>query len=339
MSVRKTLENLRIEFPELNFRALTGERDFNAILSILKDMYAAGIMESPVRMEQIRNDYAHLGSCKLETDSLLIQDGSQALAYTRITHYQSSNGKENRFYGIRGISQAGIKLGLDDVLLDWDEARAREIAAAENPGLLSVLTFGSLEQDKRWQEHLEAHKFKPIRYYVMMSRSLSMPIPEIPLPSGIEIRPYAPGQERQIWDASVEAFQDEWESENVTEEDYQHWLADPEWNPDLFQVAWDGNQVAGTVLAYIDQAYNQENGVLRGYTENISVRRPWRGHGLAKAMICRSMQAFKDLGMQEAALEVDSENPSGALSLYKSLGYSPYRTEIVYRKSLDRCCR
>ncbi len=57
MSVRKTLEKLRIEFPELSFRALTGERDYDAILSILKDMYAAGIMESPVRMEQIRNDY------------------------------------------------------------------------------------------------------------------------------------------------------------------------------------------------------------------------------------------------------------------------------------------
>ena len=56
--------------------------------------------------------------------------------------------------------------------------------------------------------------------------------------------------------------------------------------------------------------------------------------GVARALIARSFQALKDRGMEEAALGVDVENPSGALGLCESLGFQRDKGEICYRKPL-----
>jgi ribosomal protein S18 acetylase RimI-like enzyme len=93
--------------------------------------------------------------------------------------------------------------------------------------------------------------------------------------------------------------------------------------------------VAGMVLNFIDESENAEYKRLRGYTEGICVRRPWRKKGLARALIVQSIQMFKDMGMTETALGVDSQNLSGALRLYQGVGYRQTKQFTIYRKPLD----
>jgi len=72
----------------------------------------------------------------------------------------------------------------------------------------------------------------------------------------------------------------------------------------------------------------------RGYTEGISVRRPWRKRGVASALINRSLLMFREMGMTEAALGVDTENLSGALRVYEASGFRPLSRGTTYRKPL-----
>jgi ribosomal protein S18 acetylase RimI-like enzyme len=51
-------------------------------------------------------------------------------------------------------------------------------------------------------------------------------------------------------------------------------------------------------------------------------------------MLARSMALHKALGMTQTGLGVDTENPSGALRLYESMGYVVTDRETVYRKPL-----
>ena len=60
----------------------------------------------------------------------------------------------------------------------------------------------------------------------------------------------------------------------------------------------------------------------------------WR-RGLARALIARSFQAIKEQGMTEAALGVDTQNPSGARQIYESMGFRPVKSHTLYRKPLD----
>jgi mycothiol synthase len=64
------------------------------------------------------------------------------------------------------------------------------------------------------------------------------------------------------------------------------------------------------------------------------VRRPWRRRGLARAMLARSMKLHKEQGMTQTGLGVDTQNPSGALQLYESMGYEVVDTETTYQKGL-----
>ncbi len=118
-------------------------------------------------------------------------------------------------------------------------------------------------------------------------------------------------------------------------EEYYDWLLDsPDFRPKLWQVAWDGDQVVGMVMNEINEDENREYHRLRGYTEGISVRRPWRRQGVAKALIARSLHLLKDMGYAEAALGANPDNPNGAVPLYESMGYRVVKRFAAYRKPL-----
>jgi mycothiol synthase len=92
--------------------------------------------------------------------------------------------------------------------------------------------------------------------------------------------------------------------------------------------------VAGAVMNFVFAEENERLGVRRGWLEHISTRRPWRRRGVAAALIADSLRELRARGLDEAALGVDSENLSGALRLYESLGFRRFKTGIAFRKPL-----
>jgi ribosomal protein S18 acetylase RimI-like enzyme len=167
-----------------------------------------------------------------------------------------------------------------------------------------------------------------------MVRDLSEPFPEAPMPPGLEVRPVEAEHIRPIFEASNEAFRDHWGIRDQSEEEYRSQIEDPDFDPKLWMVAWDGDQIASVIHNFIDKQENEEYQRKRGYTEGICTRRPWRKRGLARSLLVRSMQMFKAMGMTETALSVDAENLSGALRLYESVGYRKVKQQTVYRKAL-----
>ena len=184
---------------------------------------------------------------------------------------------------------------------------------------------------------LERSGYQPARYFYEMLRPTLGDIPESPLPDGLELRPALPDHYRAIWKSVDETSQDEWGYKKPTEEDYQEWLANPHFQPELWQVAWDisTDQVVGHVLTFINQDENEQFNRKRGYTEGIGVDQSWRRRGLARALISRSLQAQKAAGMTESALVSDSDNSSGATRLYESCGFQVVKRDTIYRKPLD----
>jgi len=118
----------------------------------------------------------------------------------------------------------------------------------------------------------------------------------------------------------------------ISDEDFKWFQESPIFNPSLWQIAWHKNEVIGTVLNFVDEQENMEYKRKRGHVEGISVKRRWRGRGIAKALIARSFKLLKNHGMTEAALGVDAENPSGALHLYQNMGFQIEKKTIFYRK-------
>jgi ribosomal protein S18 acetylase RimI-like enzyme len=160
-------------------------------------------------------------------------------------------------------------------------------------------------------------------------------LPDAPLPDGLEIREVRPEHLPAIWAADQEAFRDHWGFTPGTDADYERFADDPvTGDTSLWRIAWDGDEVAGQVRSFINDDENERLGRLVGHTEFISVRRPWRRRGVARALIAASFPLLRARGMTEAALGVDTENTSGALRVYESCGFRPVSRNTTYRKPL-----
>jgi ribosomal protein S18 acetylase RimI-like enzyme len=167
-----------------------------------------------------------------------------------------------------------------------------------------------------------------------MTRLLDDPIQECPLPAGLEFRPTTAADMRQVWDAQQEAFRDHVGFAPGTESHFKQFAEQPNADPSLWKVVFDGDEIAGQVLNFFDEEENRELGRRRGWTEDISVQRKWRSQGVAKAAIAESMRMFKEMGMDEVALGVLTTNTTGAYQLYEGLGYQVTQTGHEFRKPL-----
>ena len=118
---------------------------------------------------------------------------------------------------------------------------------------------------------------------------------------------------RQIWRADVEAFKDHWGGFDDSDEHLKSWIESPSFDPTMWVIAWDGDEVAGGVVNGIHPEENAALGVQRGWLHSVFTRRPWRKRGLANALIARSLVLIKERGMDFGVLGVDADNPTGAL--------------------------
>jgi GNAT superfamily N-acetyltransferase len=225
--------------------------------------------------------------------------------------------------------------GIGAAMLAHGENRLREIAAEHAYDGPRFFQSWVSDGEKGALALLERAGYKPVRYGFEMKRDLAEPFPDFPMPAGLEVRPVKEEHLRAIFDADAESFRDHWGFVAPTDTRFDGWIKQHDFNPSLFKVAWDGDQIAGAVQNFVNKEENEEYTRKRGYTEGIFVRRPWRKRGLARALIVLSMKMFKEMGMTETALGVDTENLSGALRVYESCGYRQIKKSTTLRKPLE----
>jgi mycothiol synthase len=284
--------------------------------------------------ESLEAQYAHMTNSTIEDDLILVDVGDETVAYGRVEWWDDQAGY--RIYMMFGhIVPEWRRRGIGASMYALNERRIRQIAAGHVTDLPRFIQAQARDTALGNEALLRARGFEPVRYSYEMTRDLSQPIGSSLLPAGIEVRTPTPEQYRQVWDADVEAFRDHWGFREPSEEDYQGWLSWPNLAPHLWQVAWEGDQIVGMVQNFVNPEENARLNLRRGYTEGISVRRPWRKRGIASALINRSLLMFRAMGMAEAALGVDTENTSGALRVYESCGFTPIGRGTTYRKPLE----
>jgi len=228
--------------------------------------------------------------------------------------------------------------GLGRALLVWAEDRARGSVALGEGGPSDVPHEIGGWGDSEVAGHSElaaAHGYGVVRYGFEMRRPVAGDVPDAPLPAGLEVRPVRPEDHHRIWDADTEAFADHWEWPTRTDDDFQRWFTAPWLDTTLWQVAWDGDEVAGSILTSIHAEENERLGVRIAWLDHVSVRRPWRQRGLAAALVASTLHLLRSREVDIAALGVDAENPNGALRLYDKMGFTQHKMAIAYRKPLE----
>jgi mycothiol synthase len=319
------------DVPGLVFRHLREPDDYRPMNAIANAVRAAEGEDWATSDEQFETFYRNLSNCDPATDVVIVERDERMVGYGRISWREELDGQ--RIYETIAFADPTVNVpGLFAAIHDTVEARGLEVAAGHPPGP-KAFDSSTAEHATEREAVLRGRGYQPVRYAFHMIRPTMDDLPDAPLPDGLEIRDVHPEQLRQIWDADVEAFRDHWGAAEPTDADYRQFLTDPvQADATLWRVAWDGDDVAGMVRSFINDEENTRFRRSRGYVENISVRRPWRRRGLARALIAASFPLLRARGMTEAALGVDAENPSGALRVYESCGFVAVARETLFRK-------
>ena len=316
--------------PGLRFRMFDPGRDDERLVDLIRAANTADGVEYIPTVENLRAEHENGGEFDPRRDLLLAEVEGKLVGAAETTVRTRDGIGVHQVEG--WVDLAWRRRGIGRALLHWTERRAVEVARADGrPPKRALISWP--DEDQVGATTLYAGEgYRIVRYGFQMVRDLAAPIAEALLPDGLEIRPVTDLDHRRIWDADTEAFRDHWNAGERTDSDYESWFATPELDTSLWRVAWDGDEVAGSVMSFIWAAENEALGLSRGWLEHVSVRRPWRNRGLASALIADSLRALRGAGLAEAALGVDAENLSGALRVYEAQGFRRSRTGVAYRK-------
>ncbi len=251
----------------------------------------------------------------LSQDVWLVEDSSGAAAgYAWIL----DRGGDTPFEGWGVVHPEHCARGIGSFLVDVREHRARELseAAGDSRRLLFSHVAGP---DRRAHALLQRRGYSLVRHSWRMDIDLTRDRPSIPPRdreplAGVSIRSFRPGEDdRAVHAAREEAFADHWAWAPAR---FEEWatraFGNPSFDPSLWRVATEGDEIAGILLGSVDEG--------TGWVESLGVRPHWRRRGIARALLLDALEEFRRRGLRRGSLHVDAQNETGATHLYERVG-------------------
>jgi hypothetical protein len=133
--------------------------------------------------------------------------------------------------------------GLREALLRFNERTLRDAVRDRPQKVSGVYRSWALSVPNDWQSVLVSEGYSPAWHLFEMVRPNLDDVMEVQLPEGLSMRPIRKDDYRKVWDASKEAFMGQpWSNDEMWDEThYRMWLTSPEFAPELWQIAWDGD--------------------------------------------------------------------------------------------------
>jgi mycothiol synthase len=324
------------EIPGLAVRPYAGEADHPAMARIQNAEYEADGVRARISVPELDAWLRHPSDqFDPARDMRIAELDGRPVAYAWTDWVDTTDGL--REYRSRGfVEPAARRRGIGTALFSDGLRRLGATAAGHDTERSKLVGTFTHDQSVAGPKVAAAFGLEPARWFFDMERTLTGELPPIePLPDGLEVRPVSSDDGPAIWRADHDAFRDHWGGFDASEAAYRRWVDSPEFEPSLFVVAYDGQDIAAAVLNVIYPEENETLGIKRGWLESVFTRRAWRRRGLARALILRSFELLRDRGMEVAALGVDADNPSGALGLYESVGFAVTERMTAWRRPLE----
>jgi mycothiol synthase len=271
--------------------------------------------------EDVEHDWRGLHD--RERDAWVVEDDGAIVGYAT---FQDDG--EGTFEADGYVHPDRFGQGIGATIVGLAEARAAEhLQAVDLPRV--VLQNTVLHVDAAARALLESCGYRPVRHFLRMQIDMSAAPPAPVWPEGVVAAAFRPEADTAAVHAAVhEAFAHEW---SFRAESLAGWTArkldDPRFDPSLWVVAREGEEVCGVALSTAGQFD-------MGFVNSLAVRPPWRRRGLGLALLHQAFAWFWERGERRVGLGVDTENPTDAVRLYERAGMRSVWQADVYQKPL-----
>jgi len=219
------------------------------------------------------------------------------------------------------------ELGIGTYLISWGETWTRERMPNAPEDARVVVQHFINRTNEGAQQLLKDLGYAPVRGVYVMETELHEAPPQPHWPAGISVRTFVSGEdERPLFEAVEDAFRDMWGRPRGTFERFVGITETGSFDPALWFLAIDGDEIAGATLC--------KTLASEGWVNVVGVRRPWRNRGLGLALLHHAFAEFQRRGVRKVSLSVDAESITGAPRLYGRAGMRVRESYAIYLKEL-----
>jgi GNAT superfamily N-acetyltransferase len=298
--------------------------DIPAVTVLLNDAEIADWGSPDYTEEELRADWEQYHGDPGKAITLVVAPDGSFCGYIAFT----DNG-DGAFEADGYSHPAHVGKGIGTWLIQESERKAAEILSGMPSSQHATIRSFTAGSNPRAVALLAHEGYEAIRHFWRMGIEFQGPPASPVWPAGLGPADARENiDERAIYEAAEEAFLDHFQFSPRTE--FEEWVRQRKrfgFDPSLWTVVWDGDQIAAVGLARMTTEGT-------GWVSVLGVRRPWRGRGLGRAILQHLFQRFYERGVSSVALGVDAANPTGATRLYESAGMSVIRNYVLFEKVL-----
>jgi mycothiol synthase len=193
------------------------------------------------------------------------------------------------------------------------------------------LRFWAHGDDPGARAFAEKNGFTRARVLWQMRRPLDDGLPDVPLPAGVTLRGFRPGQDEKAWlEVNARAFAHHPEQGRWTLDDVRVREQEPWFDPAGFLLAVDdGDRLLGFHWTKVHPAAGDDPALGEIYVLGVDPG----GHrrGLGAALTTAGLRHLAGAGLTTAMLYVDEDNEA-AVALYRRFGFGIFKADINYQR-------
>ncbi|MEY3817181.1 MAG: hypothetical protein RI966_1158 [Actinomycetota bacterium] len=267
--------------------------------------------------------------CHLENDVIIVEKNSEIVGIG-YTIFLPSETKEERCYISGGVDPDFRRQGIGTSIMNWAVPHGKsqlQSTGRKIPKYLRTDVIKSNESAKQLFTKFEMH---PVRWNEDLIIDLSDAPTEIEN-SKCSIVSWDPARDEEARIVKNLAFTDHWGSTPTTKEGWEQMVHGSTARLGYSFFALDSeNKIIGLLLSHRYESDDTALGKRIGWIDKLATLAEHRRKSIAKSLIIQALNAYRNDGLSHGALDVDTENPTGAYGLYKSIGFSQFRGKVTY---------
>jgi mycothiol synthase len=223
---------------------------------------------------------------------------------------------------VGAVKRSETGRGLGSILVDCTEDRARSLIRGTATQI--VLRNSVDVKDAMGVRLLAGRGYEVARRHYTMTMMLDHEV-DTSAPAGIRIRPTGEAETPILHRLRGETFAGNWGHAPVSYEEWSEaFLSRRDSDPSLWFLAETDGEPVGFLIGTFEGQ--------RGWVSDLGVLAPWRRRGVGGALLRHAFAEFARRGLNEAGLEVDAGNETGAVHVYERVGLRPVRIYETFEK-------
>ena len=272
--------------------------------------------------------------CDLDQD-VIVAIYKSSIIGVGYTIFLPSETKEERCYIFGTTKPEYRNNGVGTAVMKWATEHGESLLRSTKRTLPKYLRSDMSATNSTAGSLFQSFNMSPVRWNDDLIIDLANS-PEVFTATEYSIVPWDSSRDEEARITKNQAFMDHWGSTPTSEEGWEQLVHGSTARLEQSFFALDQNEkIIGVLLSHRYESDDEVLGKRIGWIDKLATLSEHRKKSVGKSLITHALAAYQRDGLTHAALDVDTENPTGAYGLYTAVGFSTFRGKVTYERIVE----